>query len=300
MKRLVGLGVLLLLGLPCLVAADDLFEFKPVAAGIYAAIARSPFRGQCNSAIILLDEGVLVVDTQSSPEQARAVIAQVRALTDKPVRYVVNTHFHRDHWQGNPAYREAWPHGLEIIALEAMREHLEMRGKTESDVLPTLTFERRLILRQGARRVELLWLGRGHTDADLVVYLPQDKVLMSGDLLHTWTPYMGDSYPWEWIGTLDRLRKLDFETVIPGHGDVLHGKAQCDLWKQYLRDLMGETMEAYKQGATLAAAQKTVAAKLEAKYAGKFPDTFPKDVLRNIEKAYQVASGRVPEKSAPM
>ena len=299
MKRFACLGPLLLLLQPCLVA-DDPFEFKPVAEGIYAAIGKPPFRGQCNSAIILLDDGVLVVDTQSSPAQACAVIAQVRALTDKPVRYVVNTHFHGDHWQGNPAYREAWPRGLEIIALEAMREHLEMRGKTAADGLPSLSLERRLILRSGARRVELLWLGRGHTDADMVVYLPQEKILMTGDLLHTWTPYMGDSYPWEWIGTLDRLAKLDFETVIPGHGDLLHGKAQFDVWKQYLRDLMSETTEAWKQGVTLAAAQKTVAAKLVAKYADKFPETFPKDVLRNIEKAYQVASGKVPEKSSPM
>jgi glyoxylase-like metal-dependent hydrolase (beta-lactamase superfamily II) len=111
---------------------------------------------------------------------------------------------------------------------------------------------------------------------------------------------MNDSYPWEWIGTLDRLLKLDFDTVIPGHGDILHGKAQFDVWKQYLRDLMSETMEAFKQGATLEAAKQTVAAKLQAKYAGKFPDTFPKDVLRNIEKAYQVVSGKTPEKSSPM
>ena len=300
MKRGFGLGVLLLLWMPSLVAAGDLFEFKPVAAGIYAAIAKPPFRGQCNSAIVLLDDGVLVVDTQSSPAQASAVLAQIRALTDKPVRYVVNTHFHRDHWQGNPAYREAWPHGLEIISLEATREQLEMQSKPAPEALPTLTFARRLILRGRARRVELLWLGRGHTDADLVVYLPQDKVLMTGDLLHSWTPYMNDSYPWEWIGTLDRLLKLDFDTVIPGHGDVLHGQAQFDVWKQYLRDLMGDTMEAYKQGTTLEAAKKVVAAKLQAKYTGNFPDTFPKDVLGNIEKAYQVVSGTTPGKSTPM
>jgi glyoxylase-like metal-dependent hydrolase (beta-lactamase superfamily II) len=300
MKQGFGLGVLLLLWVPSLVAADDLFEFKPVADGIYAAIAKPPFRGQCNSAIILLDDGVLVVDTQSSPAQASPVIAQIRALTDKPVRYVVNTHFHWDHWQGNPAYREAWPHGLEIISLEATREYLEMQSKTAPEALPTLTFARRLILHGRARRVELLWLGRGHTDADLVVYLPQDKILVTGDLLHNWTPYMNDSYPWEWIGTLDRLLKLDFDTVIPGHGDVLHGQAQFAVWKQYLRDLMGETMEAYKQGATLEVAKKVVAAKLQAKYTGHFPDTFPKDVLGNIEKAYEVVSGTTPGKSAPM
>ena len=286
--------------MPSLMAADDLFEFKPVAEGVYAAIAPLPWRGLCNSAIVLLDDGVLVVDTQSSPEQARAVIAKIRALTDKPVRYVVNTHFHFDHWQGNPAYREAWPHGLEIISLEATRERIEMQSHLAPEALPTLTFARRLVLHGRTRRVELLWLGRGHTDADLVVYLPQDKVLIPGDLLHPWGPSMMHSYPWEWIGTIDRLEKLDFDTVIPGHGEVLHGKALFDVWKQFLRDLMGETMEAYKQGATLEAAKKTVAAKLHTKYADKFPDVFPQAVLWDIEKAYEVVSGKTPEKSAPM
>ncbi len=300
MMRRLGWGVLLALWVPSLVTADDLFECKPVAEGVYAMIAQMPFRGQCNSAIIVLDHGVLVVDTQSNPEQARAVVAKVRTLTDKPVRYVVNTHHHPDHWQGNAAYFEAWPHGIDIISLAATREHLLAAGKTVADALPTLTFERRLILHGRARRVELLWVGRGHTDADMVVYLPQDKILITGDLLHCWTPYMGDSYPWEWIGTLDRAAKLDFDTVIPGHGDILRGKEQFALWKKYLRDLMGETTEAQRQGASLEAVKKSVAAKLVGKYGGKFPDAFPQEVIGNIEKAYQVVTGKVPERCSPM
>src|SRR5258708_17649048 len=85
-------------------AADDLFDIKPVADGVYAAIAKPDYKVNCNAVIILLDDGVLVVDTHSKPSAARALIEQIKKLTPKPVKYVVNTHFHWDHYQGNEAY----------------------------------------------------------------------------------------------------------------------------------------------------------------------------------------------------
>src|SRR6202008_3357542 len=84
--------------------------------------------------------------------------------------------------------------------------------------LPTMTFDRSLILRRGSRTVEILWLGRAHTDGDVFVFLPNEKVLVTGDALHGWTPFMGDSYPYEWIQTLDAAEKLDFNSVLGGHG----------------------------------------------------------------------------------
>src|SRR5437762_10691624 len=86
--------------------------------------------------------------------------------------------------------------------------------------LPSLTFEKSLVLYRGARSVHVLWLGKGHTDGDVVVYLPQDKVIVTGDLLHGWMPYMADGYPYDWIRTLEAASALDFDTVIAGHGDV--------------------------------------------------------------------------------
>lgn len=123
------------------------------------------------------------------------------------------------------------------------------------------------------------------------MYLPKEKVLASGDALHGWTPYMGDSYPYDWIKTLDEAEKLDFDYAIGGHGDVMRGKGMFELWKEYFRDLLAETAEAYAQGASLTEARKSVAAKLAPKYASKFPPTFPQDVIGNIEKAYRVVSG---------
>src|SRR5215471_14614684 len=109
-------------------AVDDLFDIKPVADGVYAAIAKPAYKVNCNAAIVLLDDGVLVVDTHSKPSAARGLIEQIKKLTNKPVRYVVNTHFHWDHYQGNQAYPSSWPAGVEIISSEATRANIELRG----------------------------------------------------------------------------------------------------------------------------------------------------------------------------
>ena len=316
--------------------AQDLFEIKPVADGVYAAIAKPAYKTNCNAAVILLDDGVLVVDTHSKPSAARALIAQIKTLTDKPVKYVVNTHFHWDHYQGNQAYPSSWPAGVEIISSEATRESIEQRGiprvkyelvtvpqeiaklqseleqasdakqkeQLQSDLrqtedylaelksmqvtLPTMTFDHSLILHRNSKIVELLWLGKAHTDGDVFVYLPKEKVLVTGDALHGWTPYMGDSYPYDWIHTLEAAQKLDFQYVIGGHGDVMQGKEKFELWKQYFRDLLAETAQAYSEGATEEEAEKRVSKLLVSKYASKFDPTFPQRVFANVAKAYQV------------
>src|ERR1700730_17851613 len=127
MKRLLCLFSLLLLPATRL-AADDLFDIKPVADGVYAAIAKPAYKVNCNAAIILLDDAVLVVDTHSKPSAARALIEQIKKLTDKPVKYVVNTHFHWDHYQANEAYPSSWPASVEIISSEATRQNIQRIG----------------------------------------------------------------------------------------------------------------------------------------------------------------------------
>jgi glyoxylase-like metal-dependent hydrolase (beta-lactamase superfamily II) len=320
-------------------AAEQLFDLKPVADGVYAAIAKPATKVNCNGAVIVLDDGVLVVDTHSKPSAARALMEQIKTVTPKPVKYVVDTHFHWDHYYGNEVYLNAWPAGVEIISSEATREAIEQRGipRVKRDILqvpkeiealkadlakvteaqkkaeiqenlrqteaylaelkamqvtlPTLTFDRSLFLYQKSRPVEILWLGKGHTDGDVVVYLPKERVIVTGDALHGWTPYMGDGYPYDWIRMLEATERLDFDSVIGGHGDVMRGKAQFKMWEQYFRDLLAETTAAYAQGATLNEVRKRVATALVPKYTGKMPATFPQDVVGNIEKAYRVVSG---------
>jgi glyoxylase-like metal-dependent hydrolase (beta-lactamase superfamily II) len=335
MTRRILLSLLLLIPVPGF-AAEDIFDIKPMADGVYAAIAKPAYKVNCNAAIIVLGDSVLVVDTHSKPSAARALIEQIKKLTPKPVKYVVNTHFHWDHYQGNEAYPSSWPAGIEIISSEATRQNIQRLGiprikneivtmpqeieslkndlekastaeqktaiqenihqaesylgelKLMQVTLPTMTFDRSLILRRGPRTVEILWLGRAHTDGDVFVFLPKEKVLVTGDALHGWTPFMGDSYPYEWIQTLDAAEKLDFDSVLGGHGDVMHGKVRFELWKQYFQDLMERTAAAYAEGASLERIQKSVTDFLTKKYADRFDPNFSKSVTANVTKAYQI------------
>lgn len=343
MEYLRWLAILILIPDLTSVAEEQIFDVKLVVEGVYAAIPKPGHMGNCNAAIVLLDDGVLVVDTHAKPSAARALIAEIKQLTDKPVKYVVNTHFHSDHYQGNQVYPNAWPGGVEIISSEATRQSLQLRGiprvkhelitvaqnieKLKADLaktteakqkmrmqenldqaedylaelkrmqvtLPSITFDRSLILYRASRTVEILWLGKGHTDGDVVVYLPKEKVIATGDLvMNGCLPNMADSYPYDWIKTLDAVEKLDFDYGIGGHGDVMRGKGQFKRWKQYLSEVMAKTAEAYAQGLTLDEARKRIAATLQPKYADMskcYPESWPQDLLGNVEKAYRVVSG---------
>ena len=113
---------------------------------------------------------------------------------------------------------------------------------------PNVTLERKMTLYRGNREIQILYLGRGHTDTDVVVYLPKERIVCSGDLMESIISYMGDSYPDEWVGTLDRLRAIDFDTVMPGHGVVFQGKERIVAFQQYLRDLLTQVRALRKQG----------------------------------------------------
>jgi glyoxylase-like metal-dependent hydrolase (beta-lactamase superfamily II) len=319
-------------------AAEDLFDLQKVADGVYAALARPRTPINCNAAVIVYDEGVVVVDTHSRPSSARALLGQIRTVTDKPVRYAVNTHFHWDHAQGNHAYPVAFPKQVAVVASEATRENLiamglqrvkeqiddgprqvddlkqriakesdaAARAKLEEDLrqqeeylreirsleltLPDLTFDKSLILHRQDRDILLLFLGRGHTSGDVVAYLPKQKVVATGDLLHGWMPFMGDSYPPEWVATLDALDKLDFDHIIGGHGSV-KPKAHLRFFRNYLADLIEEVRRARQRGETLDEAKASVAAALEPRYGAGMDGRFGASVGANIEKVYKDLEG---------
>lgn len=344
-------------------AQAPIFDMQKVADGVYVALARPQYKLNSNSAVIVNEDGVLVVDSGSKPSAARALIAQITELTGKPVRYLVDTHFHIDHVQGNQAYPAAFP-DVTIIATEATRdliiakcrqeeivnhpsinqqieqlpleiEYLKKRlaaeakgpgpldkatqedldqanaklslswrsssGNLRDDLdqaeaylrelrtmditLPNLTVDKSLILHKKDRDIDILFLGRGHTAGDLFVYLPKEKVVATGDMVHAWMPYLNDSYPPEWVTTLDQLLKLDFNYVIGAHGDV-KGKAQVVLYRNYLADLITETRGAVQSGETLKQAQASVDTALAPKYRSGFPDYGAYPVALNVEKVY--------------
>lgn len=298
-------------------ATKDLFELKKVADGVYAAVAAPTYKVNSNAAVILTNDGVVVVDSHSKPSAARALYKEIQGVTNKPVRKVINTHFHWDHWQGNEAYAAA-NSGLEVIASERTRENLtrpdagvggvafidkqvaalpteiqklkdditrasspEMKARLESNLqqaetylqelkqmkpaLPTRTVSTTVTLNEQGREIQLHLLGRGHTDGDLYIYLPREKVVVTGDAVVDWMPFLNDGYPEDWVQTLAGLDKLDFTRMILGHGDVA-SKEHLTFFRGYMTDLIAAVKKAATSGASLDEMKKGVGDQLAPKY----------------------------------
>jgi len=323
-------------------ADKDLFELKKVADGVYAAVAAARYKVNSNAAVIVTDDGVVVVDSHSKPSAARALYTEIQGITKKPVRKIVNTHFHWDHWQGNEVYKAANP-GLEIVASQRTQENLTRadagvggvpyiekqlgalpgeidklkddarratdpttKARIEANLeqaeaylselkqlrptLPTRTVSTTVNLREQGREIQLHLLGRGHTDGDLYVYLPKEKVVATGDALIDWMPFLNDGYPEEWVQTLSALEKLDFTHIIPGHGEVVP-KAHLTFFRGYLTDLIAAVKKAAGEGATLEEMQKKVGDQLAPRYEqgmSKYPLGRYRDRIGlNVEMVYR-------------
>jgi len=322
-------------------ADKDLFELKKVGDGVYAAIAAPRYKVNCNAAVIMTNDGVVVVDSHSKPSAARALYNEIQSITKQPIRKIINTHFHWDHWQGNEVYANANP-GVEVVASERTKENLtrpdagvggvpyiekqlaalpgEM-AKLKADIqketdpakkanlesnlqqaeefqkelqnmkpaLPTRTVATTTTLREGGREIQLHVLGRAHTNGDLFIYLPKEKVVATGDALIDWMPFMNDGYPAEWPETLTELEKLGFDHIIPGHGEV-RPKGQLAFFRGYFVDLIAAVKKASADGATLDEMKTKVGDQLAAKYeAGfsKYPLGRYRDrVGTNVEAVY--------------
>jgi len=319
---------------------DARFEITKVANGVYAAVAAPAYKVNCNTAIIENDDDVMIVDTHSKPSAARVIIERLREMTRKPVRYVVNTHFHWDHWHGNEVYPAAYP-GAEIVTNQITREAMLMKGlkriqdhvrqvpgeiaklkadiqaanptqraKLEADLrlaesylaevralkpaLPTIAFEQTMKLYRRDREIHLLHLGRAHTAGDVFVYLPKEKVVITGDAMIGWTPFMGDGYPEEWAATLDRLAQLDFTHIIMGHGNVT-GREWLGTFRSYVHDMVEAVRQEAATGTTLDEVKQRVTAKLAPRYEKPFSvygeyRPWRTGVLANIERTFAMVS----------
>jgi cyclase len=319
---------------------DARFEVKKVADGVWVAVAAPAYKVNCNTAIIEDGDGVMVVDTHSKPSAARVIVDMLRELTPKPVRYVVNTHFHWDHWHGNEVYPAAYP-GAEIVSNQITREAMVKKGlkriqdhvrgvpaeiarlreelvsapparrdRLETDLrlaraylaevaalkpaLPTLAFERTMKLYRRDREIHLLHLGRAHTEGDVFVYLPKEKVVVTGDAVIGWTPFMGDGYPEDWVGTLDRLAQLDFTHIVMGHGEVV-GREWLAIFRGYVHDMVVAVRREVGTGATLDEVKQRVTAALAPTYEQPF-STYGEyrpwriGVAGNVERTFTMVS----------
>lgn len=294
------------------------FELVKLANGVYLARRTEPpgLTVNANSVFIINEEDVIVVDATLTPGTAKEALAALRKLTDKPVRYVVNTHWHDDHVMGNVAYRDAFP-GADFVAHEKTREYLpttglnnrrmamspggypgfinalkrrleknesvfggpldeEERAALTSDirigerymaenpmatvVLPTVTLRERLTLHRGARVIEILYLGRGHTSGDIVVHLPNEGIVIAGDLVIHPVPYVGNpqSHPGDWGETLDKLLALGHTMIVPGHGPVLRDDTYVRLMSRLFASMKQQVAAAVASGKTVEQVRKSV------------------------------------------
>src|SRR6184192_3117917 len=212
--------------------AEKQVSFTRLSDNAYAYTAE----GDPNTGVIVGDDAVMVIDTQATPVMAEDVIRRIRQVTDKPVKYVVMSHYHAVRVLGASAYRPQ-----EIIASQDTYDLIVERGaqdmKSEIErfprlfravetipglTWPTMTFKGEMTLWLGKLEVKLMQLGRGHTKGETVVWLPGERVMLSGDLVEFGaTPYAGDAYFNDWPKTLDALAALRPAKLVPGRGAAL-------------------------------------------------------------------------------
>jgi len=271
--------------------------------------------GDPNTGIVVGDDAVMVIDTQATPAMAQDVIRRIREVTDKPIKYVVLSHYHAVRVLGASAYKPE-----HILASEDTLSLIKERGEQDkaSEIgrfprlfrnvesvppgltWPTMTFTGRMTLWLGKLEVQLIQLGRGHTKGDTVVWLPQDKVLFSGDLVEfDATPYAGDAYFQDWPKTLDNIAALKPEKLVPGRGAALQNAAEVAKGLQGTREFVSELYASVKSGAAagkeLRAVYKETMAKLQPKYGHWviFNHCMPFDVTRAYDEATKFPDPRV-------
>jgi len=311
------------------------FTFNKVRDGVYHAIGTGALAVVGNSSVIVNDDDAIVVDDHVSPAAAWVLLEEIKTFTNKPVRTVINTHFHFDHAHGNQIFDPT----VQIIGHEFTRRmllsnsigmplyqnyvngmpnqiaDLKKRIAETSDAAataklqtqlsvtennlasqkelrptpPNVTLNTQMTLFRGKREIQIRYLGRGHTAGDVVVYLPNEKVVITGDFLTSGLSNMSDSFPTEWADSLDALKKLDFDTVMPGHGEAFTDKAKIDYFQAYLRDVWTEVSRLKQQGVSAEEAAKRADL---TKHKGNLPIQGPGVPLIAAQRIYELLDSK--------
>ena len=335
---------------------ERMYQTVEVAPGVYAFVSpetNGPIPSG-NVVAVIGDDGVLLVDSGRFPTLARRMAGEIRRRTDKPVRWLVHTHWHLDHIAADAVFRDAFP-GITSVSTHFTRrkmaekqipyvrdlvktdtgyvQYLEERvasGKRRDGspmpeelrrylasqvadirlemaelagaeiVLPSLTFEKELSIHLGKREVRVAFLGRGNTEGDAVVIVPDARVVATGDLLVSPIPYGYGCHPAEWIQTLDTLTEIDAAAIVPGHGPVQRDWGYAKRVAALLREIERQVGDEVRKGATLEQTQEAVdLAALRKTFAGDrfdrgaaFDDFF---VRSAVDRAYQEAKGVMAE-----
>jgi glyoxylase-like metal-dependent hydrolase (beta-lactamase superfamily II) len=290
--------------------ADKQEKFVKLADNAYCLTAE----GDPNTGVIIGDDGVMVIDTRATPAMAEDVIRHVRAVTDKPIKYVLLSHYHAVRVMGASAYKAQF-----VIASQGTLELIKERGKQDFDsevqrfprlfrsvesvpglTWPNLVFDHSLTLWLGRTEVQIKHIGKGHSRGDTIAWLPEEKVLFSGDLVEEGaTPYCGDAYFREWPDTLERLRAFKAEKLVPGRGDAMMSAAAADGaiagTASFLRDMRREVEAGVKAGKGLKSVYEVTYRALQPKYGQWviFEHCMPFDVSRCFDEMSGIEHPRI-------
>ncbi len=286
-------------------------SFTRLSDNAYAYTAE----GDPNTGIIIGDDAVMVIDTQATPVMAQDVIRHIRSVTDKPIKYVVLSHYHAVRVLGASGYAPE-----HIVASRDTYDLIVERGEQDkaSEIgrfprlfqavesvppgmtWPTMTFEGRMSIWLGKLEVQLIQLGRGHTKGDTVAWIPSQKILFSGDLVEfDATPYAGDAYFQDWPATLDNIAALQPVALVPGRGAALATPEQVAAGlagtRAFISDVWASVKQGVDAGLDLNAVYKATYAALKPRYGHWviFDHCMPFDVTRCFDEATQYAHPRI-------
>ncbi|MFV0361219.1 MBL fold metallo-hydrolase [Tropicimonas sp.] len=289
---------------------EKTISFTQVGDGLYAFTAE----GDPNTGVIIGDESVMIVEAQATPRLARKVIECVRSVTDKPISHVVLTHYHAVRVLGASAYG-----AREIIMSDVAAAMVEERGQEDWDsefarfprlfqgheeipglTRPTTTFSGSMTVYLGRRRVDIMKLGRAHTAGDAVIWVPDQEVMFTGDIVEYHSAcYCGDGHFGDWSGTLANIAAFEPRAIAPGRGDALLGEEMVARALEATADFVASTYRPVARivarGGTLKEAWDAVRAECDPKFAeyAIYEHCLPFNVARAYDEARGIDTPRI-------
>ncbi len=285
-------------------------SFTEIGSGLWAFTAE----GDPNSGVIIGDDSVMVIEAQATPRLAQKVIAEIRKVTDKPITHLVLTHYHAVRVLGASAY------GVDqIIMGEKARAMVAERGKEDWEsefqrfprlfqghesipglTWPTVTFNDRMSVYLGERRIDLMHLGRAHTAGDIVIHVPDANVMFTGDIVEYHSAcYCGDGHFNDWPATLDAIRDFDLDAIAPGRGDALIGREMVnkalDCTEDFIRSTYRPAARVAQRGGSLKEAWDAVRAECDPKFSDYaiYEHCLPFNVARAHDEARGIDTPRI-------
>jgi len=290
--------------------AEKKISFTDLGNDLWAFTAE----GDPNTGVIIGEDSVMIIDAQATPRLASKVVEKIRTVTDKPISHVVLSHYHAVRVLGASAYDAG-----QIIMSEKARSMVVERGQEDWDseferfprlfqghesipglTWPTTTFNDRMTIYLGRRRVDLMFLGRAHTAGDIVAYVPDANVMFTGDIVEYKSAcYCGDGHFHDWPGTLEAIRRWDVDAIAPGRGDALVGKTMVneaiDLTADFIRSTYLPVARVAVSGGTLKDAWDACRAECDPKFSDYaiYEHCLPFNVARAYDEARDVDTPRI-------